>query len=94
MNNDTYSKKGVIKNGFRPQQGLTIMNPYLQKPDKHYLKYPKFVAKLLLVFITIRFPTKPSFFPIFISSVAKNIDKSVLYHQEHSYHTLINQFFQ
>ena len=23
---------------FRPQQGLTIMNPYLQNPDKHYLK--------------------------------------------------------
>ena len=21
--------------GFRPQQGLTIMNPYLQNPDKH-----------------------------------------------------------
>ena len=20
---------------FRPQQGLTIMNPYLQNPDKH-----------------------------------------------------------
>ena len=24
--------------GFRPQQGLLIMNPYLQNPDKHYLK--------------------------------------------------------
>ena len=23
---------------FRPQQGLTIMNSYLQTPDKHYLK--------------------------------------------------------
>ena len=23
---------------FRPQQGLPIMNPYLQNPDKHYLK--------------------------------------------------------
>lgn len=28
----------IIKTGFRPQQGLTIMNPYLQNPDKHYLK--------------------------------------------------------
>ena len=26
------------ENGFRPQQGLLIMNPYLQNPDKHYLK--------------------------------------------------------
>ena len=25
-------------NSFRPQQGLLIMNPYLQNPDKHYLK--------------------------------------------------------
>ena len=23
---------------FRPQQGLPIMNPYLQNPDKDYLK--------------------------------------------------------
>ena len=23
---------------FRPLQGLPIINPYLQKPDKHYLK--------------------------------------------------------
>ena len=23
---------------FRPQQGLPIMNPYLQNPDKYYLK--------------------------------------------------------
>ena len=23
---------------FRPQQGLSIMNPYLQNPDKYYLK--------------------------------------------------------
>ena len=27
-----------IRAGFRPQQGLPIMNPYLQNPDKHYLK--------------------------------------------------------
>ncbi len=51
-------------------------------------------GKTALEIITIGFPTKPSFFPVFISSVAKSIDKSVLYHQEHSYHTLINQFFQ
>ena len=33
--------KQFIKNiqfGFRPQQGLPIINPYLQNPDKHYLK--------------------------------------------------------
>ena len=28
----------IINFGFRPQQGLPIMNPYLQNPDKHYLK--------------------------------------------------------
>ena len=25
----------LLLRGFRPQQGLTIMNPYLQNPDKH-----------------------------------------------------------
>ena len=24
-----------LAESFRPQQGLTIMNPYLQNPDKH-----------------------------------------------------------
>ena len=28
----------MLDNGFRPLQGLPIINPYLQKPDKHYLK--------------------------------------------------------
>ncbi len=28
----------LSKERFRPQQGLPIMNPYLQNPDKHYLK--------------------------------------------------------
>lgn len=29
---------GASFGGFRPQQGLSIMNPYLQNPDKYYLK--------------------------------------------------------
>ena len=33
-----YDISMLEKTCFRPQQGLTIMNPYLQNPDKHYLK--------------------------------------------------------
>ena len=32
-----YESRNLFQ-GFRPQQGLLIMNPYLQNPDKHYLK--------------------------------------------------------
>ena len=31
-------KKIKKEKSFRPQQGLPIMNPYLQNPDKYYLK--------------------------------------------------------
>ena len=33
----TYRKRYSL-GCFRPLQGLPIMNPYLQNPDKHYLK--------------------------------------------------------
>jgi len=46
------------------------------------------VAKLFLATIALKSPTKPQLFLVFISSVAKSIDKSVLT----SFRTLLSYF--
>ena len=35
LENVKAERENLDEYGFRPQQGLTIMNPYLQNPDKH-----------------------------------------------------------